>query len=116
MNQWRCDVCGKETFLNPLTEPIMESKEIEIEVDGAKLKKTIEVQKTIKMRTMDYSRGVIVESEVGAVKDLAPRAHIIRLTAGQQSIQHDFCQDCLDKLPEIKKFWDFMESIGNKRS
>jgi len=101
MNHFSCDICKKKTFVNPPTEPVFTK-----DADG----NNIPVLVTLK--SMDFNTGEMVETQVQKQVDLQPRAHIIRLTAGQQMIQKDFCSACLQKvMPEIKVLWDRLEEI-----
>ena len=139
-NVFKCDVCGKETHLNPPTEPIMEEVEIEVEETFVeeypvevkengktvkvmkkrpatrKVKKTVKKQKTVKVKSMDFNTGQIVEREVGATRDLKPRCYIVKLNAGPvQTIQRDFCEEHYkDFVKHVNALWGAMEKIEVK--
>jgi hypothetical protein len=101
MNVFQCDICKKQTYVSPQTKPAFEK-----DADGN------DVPVMIAMKSMDFATGKVVETQVQKQIDLQPRAHIIRLVAGQQIIQKDFCSSCLPKvMPEIKGLWDRLEEI-----
>lgn len=101
MNHFSCDMCKKQTFVNPPTELVFSKDK-----DGNN------VPVLIILKTMDFNTGEMVETQVQRQVDLKPRAHIIRLTAGQQMIQKDFCSACLQEvMPEIKGLWDRLEEV-----
>ncbi len=67
------------------------------------------------MKVQDPFSGEVKEVPVPKVEDLHPRTHIIRVTAGQEVIQKDFCKDCLEKIrPELQALWDKLEGIKDK--
>jgi len=122
MNNWHCDICKKETFVNPDLEPLFEEKEFDVPTPIAVGKGKIEiqnkkvVQKVPKMTTMkqqNIKTGKIELIPVQAHKELQERTFIIALRAGQEKIQRDFCRDCLEKhvMPKIKELWDVLENI-----
>jgi protein-arginine kinase activator protein McsA len=96
MNKFVCDVCGKDTNLNPKVEIVPGETEV--------------------IKTQDYRTGEVVEQKAQKLKDLELRCHIVRLSAGQfQAIQKDFCTECIEQvMPEIKSLWNKLESIRSK--
>jgi hypothetical protein len=100
-NIFQCDKCKKQTFVNPPTEPVFS-----IDAEGNK------IPVMITLKSMDFATGKMIETQVQKQVDLQPRAHIIRLVAGQQLIQKDFCSACLQHvMPEIKSLWDRLEDF-----
>lgn len=108
MNVFKCDLCGKETYVNPPFEHVFEEKEI----DGVKVKSPV----TVKMKRQDMSTGVMTEVDVPKINDLKPRAIIVRLYSGSESIFKDFCVDCYNTSikPEVVKLWNTLESVVSK--
>ena len=105
MNCFHCDVCGKATFINPPARPVFEDKKVG--------EKVIKAPKMQTLRSINFSTGEMVDQAVPVMEDLKPRAHLIKLNAGQQSIMRDFCEECLDKhvMPEVRALWDKLEKI-----
>lgn len=129
---WNCDICGEATYINPTSEPLWDEHKLEVSVpftedeigeDGQKrkvLKYKVETQitrvpKLTHMKRQNAQTGVIEEVPVQDVKDLQPRAYIIRLTVGAESIQKDFCKKCLQTvMPQIQALWDGLAKIKDK--
>ena len=104
---WKCDVCGKDTHVNPPVVQVFETQKI-----GDKV---FDVLKMQKLQTMNFVTGEMEEQNVPVVKDLKPRAHIVKLNAGQQIVQRDFCDECLQSImPELKALWDKLAAVGSK--
>ena len=104
MHAFNCDICGKQTHINPPTEPIFEIGE------GGKKRQVL-----VELKSMDFNSGKVVSQMVPKLKDLKPRAHLIKLNAGIQSVQRDFCDGCLEQvMPEVKALWEKLERIGNR--
>jgi len=140
---WACDICGKSTHINPPVEyqfteekvmvPTGKEVEKEFEVPDPKdprkkikqMMKTIEVvnveqvvrkPKMAVMKRQNHQSGEIEDIPIQEIKDLEPRAFIVRLTLGQEQVQRDFCRDCLEKeiVPHVKHVWDMLAKIGSK--
>lgn len=93
---WHCDMCGKHTHVSPPTEPLFE--------DAAKTK-----PKIVHMKQQQHD-GSMKAVPVQAQKDLAPRTKIIRLIVGDEAIQRDLCEQCLEQLrPQFNILWGAME-------
>lgn len=108
MNYFKCDNCGTDTMVNPPTRPIFDELENE---DGEIIKKP----RIAMMQRQDPSTGDMIEVPVQVLEDLKPRAFIIQLRVGWETIQKDFCKTCLDELkPEIRKLWERLESIKSQ--
>jgi len=128
---FHCDICGKSTYLHPQSEPIFE--EITTEV---KLPYTVEIedpnQPGVMIKTIEYrvetqtqkvpkityfkrqniNTGDIENVPIQDIKDLQPRAYLVRLNLGQETIQKDFCKECLkDVLPDAQALWDKLAAI-----
>lgn len=122
MNLFKCDICAKETKLNPKVEQVFEEKMVTKEIKDPKTGKTTtgtEVVKTPKMKKIkqyDLATGQCYEREVQETRDLEPRCYIVKLNAGPvQMIQKDFCEDCYKTvLPQINALWATLEQIGSK--
>lgn len=93
---WKCDICGKETLIDPPFEY----------VEG----------KTAIARRQNPSTGEIEDVQIPAIKDLFPRTYIVGLSINHESISKDFCEECLKKhfMPEIKSLWKKLEDIKGK--
>lgn len=112
---WRCDSCGKDTYIAPPTEPVM----VEIEVDvmnplipGKTMKQKRKVQKTVRAKRMNPHTGLIEEYDAPMVRDLKPRAVPVRLQVDLHTyIQRDFCPECREKIQaEVQRMWALLES------
>lgn len=131
MNTFKCDKCEKETFLYPPTELVWEEIKIEvpvpyteeIEVEGkvekvVKFKTEYQTQKTPKLITtkrLNPFTHKYEEFQTQEVKDLKPRAYLVRLSIGDEVIQKDFCVDCLSEVKqELKQVWDKLISYQDK--
>ena len=105
--RWKCDVCGKDTWVNPPTETIFE----EIEVD----KKKVKVPKKITAKTQDPFTGEIKDIPIHAQRDLKPRAYMVKLSIGGESVQRDFCKECLEHFkPELNGLFDRLAKVESK--
>ena len=121
---WHCDLCGQSTHVNPPTEQMFEEREIVVDtpeikiVDGkqvldmVKKKVTQKVPKIAKMKRQNMHTREVEEIDIPMMKDLAPRAYLMRIMVGSDELQRDFCKDCLDSvMPEFKALWDKLEQI-----
>lgn len=121
MVTWKCDICGKDTFVNPPTEPQFEERMVKVAVKG-KDGETYEVEvpqtlpKMAKMKRQHLHTGEIEDVDVQEILDLAPRTYIINLTVGPEAVQRDFCKECLKEhvMPEVQALWDKLAAIGSK--
>ncbi|GEM_PF-3420888 len=132
---WICDICGKQTLVNPPTEQVVEEVTREIQVPSTvekevveagqkRMKKTVEFQtqtvtekipKMAKMKRQDPFTGEVQDVDVPELKDLKPRAYLVNLNVGHEMIQKDFCKECLEKvMPEVQALWDKLASIKSK--
>jgi len=113
---WVCDICGKQTFINPPVEFLTEEKEFKTKDEKGKTKKIKQtVPKMATMKRQNSQTGKIEDVPIQDMKDLKPRTYIVRLEIGRELIQKDFCKECLGKvLPEIKQLWNKLESIKSK--
>lgn len=89
MNCFHCDLCGKVTYINPPT--IAEKK---IVVHGGQEYESVATT-TIKRQNM--FTGEIENVEIPKLVELKPKALIISLSAGDESIRKDFCRECYAK-------------------
>ena len=129
---WNCDICGKATDVNPPFEHIYEEVESTIvtptkitdfDEEGNCIPKIVnketkikkKIPKTSEMKRLNPLTKVMETIKVPAIKDLEPRAYLVRLTVASESIQKDFCKECLATvLPDIKSLWEKLEAIGDK--
>jgi len=121
MLKCHCDICGKETFINPPTEPIMVDVErmVDVYVDGnwVKEKKLVKVPETTIMKITDpHGSGKLIDHEIPKTRDLKPRMWRVQLRVGQESIDRDFCKDCLGEYfkGDLASLRDKLESIERK--
>lgn len=144
MVNWKCDMCGKDTQVNPPTKPVTEKKTVVVDIPDPDHVKTLSqedqtrlmaeyVAKTYKgptkelkheqdvpvMKTMkrqNAQTGEIEDIPVQEIKDLSPRTYITQLTVGPEMIQKDFCKDCLTKeiLPILQPLWDKLASVKSQ--
>ena len=113
MVTWKCDLCGKETLINPPTELLFEMDE----KGKSKLNMTgSQIPVMSKMKRQNPQTGLMMDIPIQAVKDLTPRAYITQIRIGNDKISKDFCKDCLDKeiLPLLKPAWDKLEGIKGR--
>lgn len=95
MNLFKCDVCGKETYINPKIVP-------KLGEDGKQI-----IQKTVE-------NGVLKQTPL--FEDSQPRAYIVRLSVGMTDvIQKDFCEEHLqDVMPELTALREKLLSLSDK--
>lgn len=131
---WHCDSCGKETHLNPPVEMLWDNVETEIDVpyteeiedpeNPGSMKKVVlfkkethtePVPRLTHMKVQNGQTGEVEDLEIQDSVDLKPRAYLLRLSVGNETIQKDFCKECLDSvvLKESKALWDKLASIGD---
>lgn len=102
-NVFKCDVCGKETKVAPKFEKVFE------EIEGK------QVPKMTTIKTMNFATGETVEQVVQETRDLEERCYIVKLNAGPQVIQRDFCEEHYKEiLPHINQLWKALEEVGSK--
>lgn len=129
---WHCDLCGKNTWVNPPSEQV--TKEVEEvvnlpvkilkEKDGKKyaeetmqehvVKKQVPV--TTRMRRQNMNTGNIDLIDVPKLKYLREKTVILQLRVGDETIQKDFCIDCYrDQVsPLADSLWKKLQSIESK--
>ena len=114
----KCDICGKDTYINPPYE--IDEEEVEVDSFDFKTMKPTKVKipmaKKGKMKRQNVFSGEVEEIEVPITKDLKPRAYMVQLQVGpSEYVQRDFCLECLESIkPQIKTLWDCLESIKPK--
>jgi hypothetical protein len=129
--QYRCDICGKTTTLYPPTEPLWDEHKVEVslpyteeepdpnnparKVKVLKYKTETQVTKVPKLshiKRQNATTGEVEEIPIQDVKDLQPRTFFVRLNIGQETIQKDFCKECLSEVMiEAQALWDKLASI-----
>lgn len=130
-NSFQCDICTKTTYINPPSEPQWEEHKVEVSVPytedvpdpdvPSKFSKVLKYKnetqitrlpKLTKMRRQNAQTGEVEEVPIQDIKDLQPRAYLIRLMVGNEVLQKDFCKECLETImPQIQALWDKMASI-----
>lgn len=94
--KWFCDASGTEVFMAPPYEVIKGP-------DG----KPIEVP----IKTQDAS-GATITVLSPKLKYLKPKAYLIRLSVGDETIQKVLCEDELNKIkPKLKEVMDLLERL-----
>lgn len=122
--KFNCDICGKETFINPPTEQVFVEQEFEYDVpdqeNPSKLKKEKKLVKVPEMTVMRMQHpndpNQVLEQKIPKLKDLKPRMWRVQLRVGQESVDRDFCKECLDKefKSDLACLRDKLESIERK--
>jgi len=128
MLSWKCDICGKDTYVNPPMEPAFEDVEVE---------KKIPYTKTVKgEKVLVYKTGMVVERRpvmttmhrqnpfTGEIEECAVQkmifkkdlALLLNLLVGNESFQRDFCVDCynIHIRPLVEPLFNKMRSISRK--
>lgn len=95
MHVFRCDSCGKDTWVNPPSKATGESRIL---------------------RQQDVHTGDIQTLQVPEVEDLKPRTYIVYLQGGLEKIQKDFCEECYKEhiKPLLEPLWDKLASFTSK--
>lgn len=111
--RWKCDICGKDTLVHPPTE--LEYKEVETINKVTNKKEITKIPEMVKIKQQDLSSGKMKEIEVNKRRDLFPRTYIVKISIGPESIQKDFCLECLNKIkkPLIEVF-EMLEKVESK--
>lgn len=100
MNIFKCDVCGKEIKVNPKVVAVLKE-------DGTPEYTTV--------KSMNFATGEMVERTLPKTKDLEDRCYIVKLNAGPQTIQRDFCEEHYKEiLPKINELWKALEKVENR--
>lgn len=102
MIKCHCDICGKETFINPPTEPVITEVEQEYTTyeDSKAVIRTrkIQVPEMTVMKVNDpHGSGKLIDHPIPKTRDLKPRMWRVQLRVGQECIDRDFCKECLDE-------------------
>lgn len=79
MNAFHCDICGKLTYINPPTQ-------VELDANGHIVTTTIKRQ--------NIYTGEIENIEIPKMIELKPKAILIHLSAGDETVRRDFCREC----------------------
>lgn len=94
MNIFKCDICGKETYINP---KIVQ----ELDENGKQV----------------FKKQVVngVMNTIPSYIETQERAYIVRLSVGNEVIQKDFCKEHLnDVMPELEALRNKLISISDK--
>jgi len=109
---WKCDVCGKPTLVHPPTE--LEYVEVDTLNEKTREKEKIKMPVLVDVKQQDLTTGKMKTVTVNKRRDLSPRAYIVKLSIGPESVQRDLCIDCLDKIKkpllEVFEMLEKMES------
>jgi ribonucleotide reductase alpha subunit len=104
MNIFKCDICNRETFINPQCQVVKKRQTI----NG----KEIEIPEYVKMKNQNRSTGKMEEIDVPKIEDLQERTYIVSLRLGQEVVQRDFCKTCFDSLKEhFFNLWNKLENM-----
>ena len=125
MNIFKCDICGKETKINPKHKIEHEEKvmDVTIKVENKKTGKIEErtipqkrvVPVMIKKKQQNPMTGEMDVVEVPKIVDLEERTFLVQFYIGEDYIKKDFCNDCLQEImPEAEALWKKLESIESK--
>lgn len=88
MNVFKCDACGKETYIQP-------KKEVELDSNGKTKYEVINGQRVVKM------------------KALQEQCYIVRIKVNDEIIQRDFCKEHFEEVkPELIALKEKLESFG----
>lgn len=94
--KWFCDVSGKEVFMAPPYDVVVDK-------DGKPIQ--------VKIKTQD-SAGNTVEVLQPKLIYKQPKAYMIRLSVGDETIQKVLCEEELDKIKQkLKETWDLLEGM-----
>ena len=114
--QWHCDKTGRQTYINPPQETVMQ----EVKDDKGKVvlgpdKQPIMEPVMVEIDWQNPETGVVEKKKVPKVKYLKEKAYIVRLRVGDQLIQRDFCEEGLQHLqPELDALWKKMKEMKSK--
>lgn len=101
---WNCDICGKETHVAAPAEPIWVDEQVQVPNSALTLTRKVPLMTT--MQRQDLFTGEVKEIKVPRVKFLSPKAFIVMVQVGDETLQRDFCEECLATLkPEIDALW-----------
>lgn len=106
-NIFKCDICGKETWIYPPYKQKFDTKVIE----GVEVK--VPITKFIKRQNLHT--GGIETVEVADLEYEKPITCIIKLQIAGQEIQKDFCEECTSVvMEEATSLWNKLEGIESK--
>lgn len=104
MNKHYCDMCGKETFINPPFEKVFHEDT------------NLPVYDTIDQ--FDMATGKVFSKKVHKLKLLKPRTLFIRVHVGSEYVIRDICDECYttnkDLQNHCKNLYDFLKNIKPK--
>lgn len=102
MMSWNCDICGKRTSINPPHEYETINGEIQ----------------SVEIKRQNVNTGKVEYVRTPKLKFLEPKAIVVKLMVGDQSIQRDVCEDCLktDKelMGTLQKLYSILEKMDTK--
>ena len=98
-----CDICGKTTYINPLSE------NIPVKDDNGNI---IGYEQT-EMFVQNTSTGEMETVKIPKLNDLQERCYKVILFCGFENITKDFCKDCLEKNEIGNKIKDLFNSLKN---
>jgi len=106
-NVFKCDICGKETYLYPpFTYKTKKEMIGDIEVD---------VPVTKKITRQNMQTGKVESVSVPDVEYQLPVTILVKLQVAGQEIQKDFCEKCVEEvMSDIKLLWYKLEKIEGK--
>ena len=121
--KWLCDICGKPGHIYPMTEPVMKTVMVPVEIPDPEdplkkkqIKMPKKVPETVPLRKQHTQTGNVETLEIPKTVDLEPRAIIVGLRTGQENVQKDFCTGCYETKikPEVEKLFNLLASIESK--
>ena len=120
---YKCDICGKDTDINPVSKPVFVKRKMKITTDGYKAVKDgekfdaeIDVPKMSITKRQNIKTGVVEDVPIQETEDSTDRAFIVQLNVGQEMVSRDFCKGCLENsiLPLLKPLWDKLAETRSK--
>ena len=113
MIKWNCDICGKETHVNPQTKPCFEKQEIPRGPEEDYPQQLREIPVMVSQKRQNPATGKMDEFQTHKHADVQARAYIVRLQIGPSDIiQRDFCRECLDTvIGPLKAAFETLENV-----
>jgi hypothetical protein len=94
--KWVCDVSGKEVFMAPPYDVVLDK-------DGEVVKVPVKTQDAAG-KTVTIMQAKVVYKQ--------PKAYMIRLSVGDESVQKVLCEEELNKIKlKLKEAWDLLEGL-----
>lgn len=113
---FKCDICNKETTLYPEGEPLMETKEVSVEVPNLS-EQPVEVPITEQAFKQFKRQNPVTKKKEWVKKPLfkysTPKTVLIQIKVDGETVTRDFCEECYDKYikDEAEGFYNFLLDI-----